>query len=199
MKAARWRLPIDHVPNATSLPAVAPQDEKDGFVVVGRLAREKGVGVAAEAARRAGVRLTVAGEGPLEGQLRDAYPEVAFTGRRDHAGTAQLLARSRAAVLPSLWFENAPLSVLEAMAGGTPTIASTVGGVPELITDGVEGLLVPPNDVVALADAMRRLEADRDLARRLGEAARHRAAMWFSPSRHIEGLLASYAAAGARS
>jgi glycosyltransferase involved in cell wall biosynthesis len=75
-----------------------------------------------------------------------------------------------AAVLSSSW-ENLPHTVLEALAVGTPVIATAVGGVPEVVHDGENGLLVTPGDPEALAAAMRRFFADDGLRRRLAEAA----------------------------
>ena len=74
-------------------------------------------------------------------------------------------------VLPS-YSEGVSLALLEAMAAGLPVIASRVGGLPEVVTDGENGLLVPPRDADALAAALTRLLADPSLARQLGENAR---------------------------
>jgi glycosyltransferase involved in cell wall biosynthesis len=76
-------------------------------------------------------------------------------------------------VLPSK-YEGSPLAILEYMAGGAPIVATAVGGVPELIEDGVHGLLVGPEDPAALAAGMQRLLEDRELAARLGAAAKER-------------------------
>ena len=111
--------------------------------------------------------LIVVGEGSLSGDLEALAAElgishrVVFTGRRDDipAVTAAL----DVAVLPS-YREAQGLVVLEAMALARPIVASNVGGVPEMIEDGVSGLLVPPHDAVALADAISRLLLDHPLA-----------------------------------
>jgi glycosyltransferase involved in cell wall biosynthesis len=169
----------------------------DGFCVVGRLSNEKGIEIALEAARRARARVTVAGEGPVGPHLRAAYPEVDFVGRLGGAAVSDLVARSRAVVVPSVWFENASMSILEAMGAGKPVIASAIGGVPEQVTSGVDGLLVRPGDIEGVAAAMRRLGADDSLCACLGEAARETVATRFSPERHLEGLLTTYRAAGA--
>jgi glycosyltransferase involved in cell wall biosynthesis len=95
-------------------------------------------------------------------------------------------------VVPSKWYENAPMSVLEACAAGVPVIASRIGGIPEILEDGVTGLLVPPGDVRALAREMRRLYEDVRLAESLGAAARSMVRARFSPASHTERLLASY-------
>jgi glycosyltransferase involved in cell wall biosynthesis len=198
MLAGGWEIPIDVVPNATSCEAVLPGD-RSGFCLIGRLSHEKGVRFALEAARAVGGRVTVAGEGPLGQELRAAYPDVAFVGRLDSTAVADLVRRSMAVIVPSVWFENAPMSVLEAMSSGTPVIASAIGGIPEQITDGVDGLLVQPGEVDALAVAMRALLEDSTLATRLGTAARATVAQRFSPELHLQGLLACYRAAGASS
>jgi glycosyltransferase involved in cell wall biosynthesis len=78
----------------------------------------------------------------------------------------ELFAAADAAVLSSSW-ENFPHSVVEALAVGTPVIATAAGGVPEVVRDGENGLLVPVGDAVALADAIRRFLAEPDLQRRL--------------------------------
>jgi glycosyltransferase involved in cell wall biosynthesis len=197
MRRGRWEVPCKVVPNAIAVEREAAE-VGSGFCVIGRLSREKGVDVALEAARRAGVGLTVAGEGPACAVLRAAYPEFSFVGRLDGPAVATLVARSRAVVVPSVCFENASMSVLEAMAAGKPVLASAIGGIPEQVTNEDDGLLVPPGDVEALAQAMKRVEADDSLCRRLGHAARQTVATRFSPESHLDGLLAAYYAAGAR-
>ncbi len=117
--------------------------------------------------------LLIVGEGSrretLEAQARDlrVAHRVVFTGRRDDvpAVTAAL----DVAVLPS-YREAQGLSILEAMALSRPVVASNVGGIPEMITDGVTGLLVPPHDADALADAIVRLLRDHPYADTLGRA-----------------------------
>lgn len=117
--------------------------------------------------------LLIVGEGSrreaLEAQVRDLRiaHRVVFTGRRDDipAVTAAL----DVAVLPS-YREAQGLTILEAMALSRPVVASDVGGIPEMITDGVTGLLVPPHDVTALASAIIRLLRDHPYADTLGRA-----------------------------
>ncbi len=195
MKEAGWTAPCDVVRNGV------PRGERalpgEGFVVIGRLSHEKGIAVALAAARLAGVQVTVAGEGPRGQALVDAFPEAAFPGHLSARGVAALVRGSRAVVVPSLCLENAPMAVLESMAVGVAVIASDIGGIPEQITDGVDGILVRPGDVEALAQTMRHLEADSALASRLGAAAVETVSSRFSPEVHTEGVLAAYRAAGA--
>jgi len=88
------------------------------------------------------------------------------------------LRKASAYVLPS-YNEGLPMSILEAMAAGLPVISTPIGGIPEAITDNVEGLLVQPGDVEALAQALRRILRDPIFARTMGAAARNKVASQF--------------------
>ncbi len=126
---------------------------------------------------------------------RDA---VTFMGSRTDIDT--LLAAADFFVLPSDT-EGLPLSILEAMAHGLPIVASEVGGIPEVVGNGREALLVPPGDAHALVDAIERLCADPELTRALGTAARHRATTEFSLEatvRRYEGVYRSALTNGGR-
>lgn len=118
-------------------------------------------------------RLLVAGDqslrpgGPLD--------RVVFLGQRTPTEIAGLMRGAAGVVVPSTWGEPCPTVVLEAMASGTPVIASRVGGIPELITEDYDGLLVPPSDAEAIARAVQRLLTAADLGRLLGGAARQTA------------------------
>ena len=188
------RRPVHVLPNAVPTPALrAGAVAGDAFVYAGRLSREKGLATLLEATSLAGVPLVVAGAGPLRDSLVDAAPPgVEFLGRLDGGAVDDLLACSRAAVVPSEWAENAPMAVLEPMVLGRPVIATRMGGIPEQVRDGREGILVEAGDVVALAAAMRVLADDAALADRLGAAARRRASTLFGPAEHTAGLLRVY-------
>jgi glycosyltransferase involved in cell wall biosynthesis len=160
-------------------------------IIVARLSGLKGHATllrSLEKLRAAGVDLLVlvAGDGPQRGELERQARElslddrlVRFLGARTDVD--RLLRAADFFVLPSDT-EGLPLSVLEAMAHGLPVVASRVGGIPELIEHDEHGLLVPPGDPIALADAIRRLSDDPSLRRRLGDAARLRARGQFSLS-----------------
>lgn len=106
--------------------------------------------------------------------LEARAPNVRWLGWLDEEGKREAFRRCGLFVLPSL-SEGLPVALLEAMAWGRPIVATRVGGVPDVVTDGVEAKIVPPGDPAALADAIGRLMRDPDERQRLGRAARRRA------------------------
>jgi glycosyltransferase involved in cell wall biosynthesis len=157
-----------------------PLPAQPRFAFVGVLERYKNVdGLAAAwrlaAPRLAGATLELVGAGRLVGTvealLRDVPGRTLWHPRLEPAEVAALLDRSTALVLPSL-SEGLPRVALEALARGRPVIGSRAGGIPDAVLDGENGLLVPPNDAGALADALVRLASDRELAQRLAAGAR---------------------------
>ncbi|QEC46273.1 glycosyltransferase family 1 protein [Baekduia soli] len=162
-----------------------------GAVVVSRLAPEKGVEVAIDACRAAGLPLTICGDGPMRPELeaRAAGGDVTFTGRIGDEELARVRAHARVALVPSRAAETFGLAALEAMAAGLPVAASRAGALAELEGD-VE--LVAPGDVSGLADAARRLAADPGAGARALAAAGRRAA----PEVVAPRLAEVYAAAG---
>lgn len=155
---------------------------------VGQLRREKALGVLIEAAKRLvpqfpGLRVLIVGHGPVEDELRrlvaaaSLEQTVLFLGRR--SDVPDVLDAIDVAVCCSD-FEGSPLSVMEYMAAGRPVVATRVGGVPDLIEDGVHGLLVPPHRAHELADAIASLLSDRDRRDQMGARARIRQREEFS-------------------
>jgi glycosyltransferase involved in cell wall biosynthesis len=167
-------------------------------IVVAKLLPQKGHRILLEAlpavlGRHPRMRFLLVGEGALADSLREQIrragleESVQLLGpRRD---IPELLAASDLFVLPSLW-EGLPMALLEAMASGLPVVASDVSGTREVVQDGESGLLVPAGDVSALAAAMSRLLADREMASRLGQAGRRRVEACYSASaqarQHVE-------------
>jgi glycosyltransferase involved in cell wall biosynthesis len=178
------------------------------FVFSGRFVRQKNLSLAVDALRRVdGAALVLVGEGPEAGTVAEAIERAGLSDRVFLKGavarsiSVDWMRAADAAVLPSDW-ENFPHAAVEALAAGTPVIATAVGGVPEIVENDVNGILVPAGDVDAFAAAMASLVRDSGLADRLRGAARQ-AATTFSAQRvygsiadELE-LAASYGAAPA--
>lgn len=158
-------------PNGLPDPGPPSEASRETILFAGRLSREKGVETLKAAAGQLGRAIDVAGEGPLRESL-DGAPGLTLLGTLPGAEVQARMARAAALVVPSLWYEGLPMVVAEAFAAGTPVIASRIGALADLVEDGVTGLLVTPGDPAALAQAMARILADPQAARRMGRAAR---------------------------
>ena len=194
------------VPNPVALPPPAAKPREPGLVAfAGRCREGKGVfdlldAVSEIAPSQPALRLECAGDGDL-GRLVERAAALGIDERvrlRGWIGARErddLLARASIFVLPS-HAEALPVSLLEAMAAGCAVVASRVGGIPDLVEDGVNGLLVPARDPSALAAALRRLLDDPDLAARLGRAARATVAERYTLELALERLEQVYGALG---
>jgi len=180
--------------------APKPRQSRVSLLYLGRLSEEKDPANLLQAMwelkrRNLDVELVLAGAGPERESLEDEVmslglaPSVTMPGHV--ADVDSLLASADILVSPSRT-ECMPNSLLEAMRSGVPVVATNVGGVGEMIRDGIDGLLCPPQDPAALADAIARLIADPLLARRLAESARERVAREFNFEKYVEATLALY-------
>jgi glycosyltransferase involved in cell wall biosynthesis len=177
---------VSVLPNpAPTLPELPPRDELrasfglDGpaLAFAGRLTAQKSLRVALEAVAAVdGVELLIAGEGDERPALERDIAELGLGGRvrllgaLPRARVVELFAAADASILSSSW-ENFPHTVVEALAAGTPVLATATGGVAEVVHDGENGLLVPVGDALALGGAIRRFFGDDELRGRLRAAA----------------------------
>jgi glycosyltransferase involved in cell wall biosynthesis len=180
-------------------PAQPSARRQDGgyLLYVGRLSREKGLVTLLEAAsRRPQLELRIAGQGELGPQLqalaRERSVRAQFLGHVQGEALAALYAKARALVVPSEWYENCPMVVLEAASFGLPVLASRIGGLPELVRDGEHGWLVPAGDVEAWAQALAAAWTDGDECRRRGDALRAHVAQRHDASVHLSRLETIY-------
>ncbi|WP_246101947.1 glycosyltransferase [Methylobacterium terricola] len=158
-------------PNGLPDPGPPADGPRDGLLYVGRLSPEKGVLVLAEAAIRAGRRVTVIGDGPLAGALA-GHPGLDLRGALTPDAVQAAMARAAAVVVPSLWYEGLPMVVAEAFAAGTPVVASRIGALASLVAEGETGLRVEPGDAATLSAALGRIAGDPTAASAMGRAAR---------------------------
>ena len=182
-------------PGGPELPADTPV-----LVAVSRLVRQKGVDVAIDALaaireRHPAAQLVVLGEGPLRGELAERAARSGLAGAVNFPGrvgdVTWWLRRANVVVHPARW-EGFGLAVLEAMLCARPVVATAVSSIPEIVADGETGLLVPPEDPAALADAVNVLLDDPARAAGMGDAGRIRARAEFSVARMTERTAVAY-------
>ena len=147
---------------------VSDFNKGDYYCYVGRLSEEKGVKTLVEAANKIPCRkLIVVGEGSMQDELRkQVMNHVIFTGKMTWKEVKQTVSKARFTVIPSEWYENCPLSVIESLCLGTPVLGARIGGIPELIDEPSAGLTFESGNVDDLEHKIKQMfEADFDYER----------------------------------
>lgn len=204
-KLVAWGWPaalITVIPNYVRAEEYQPEYQPGRyFLYFGRLAEEKGVDTLIRAASQARVPLLIVGTGPDEAKLKALaaaqHGDVEFLGYRAGADLKTLLRGARAVVLPSQWYENAPMSLLEAYASGKIIIAADIGGIPEMILTDETGFLFESGNIDQLADRLTKVSAlsDETIAQ-MGQGARHYVVQTFTVSRYVDEMLDLYHSLG---
>lgn len=205
-KLHEWGWPkqlLRYIPNYIRSDLYEPSDTVGShFLYFGRLAVEKGVETLLQAAHLAGVPLRIVGTGPEEERLKSIASSIGgsveFLGYRSGPDLLEIIRSARAVVLPSEWYENAPMSILEAYASGKPVLGADIGGIPEMILSGKTGFLFQSGNPEELADRLTHVATmTNDVLLDMGRAARHLVEERFTPERYREEMLALYASVGA--
>lgn len=146
-------------------------------VFVGRLSSEKGLETILNAWSTRGIELPlrIVGDGPLAPRVQQAASEnqrITWLGRQSPDRVLEIVGDAALLVLPSVWYEGFPKTIVEAFAKGTPVVTSNLGSMAEVVEDRRTGRLVAPGDVASLAEAIRSLAADAQTLRKMRVAAR---------------------------
>jgi len=169
-KFVEWGWPRErfiHIPNFVDIDHLQPRGEPGkAFVYFGRLGPEKGIATFIRALKIAGAKGWVVGTGPEDEALRrlaaETGADVEFLGYLSGDALFDAIRNARAMVLPSEWYENAPMSVMESYALERPVIGANIGGIPELIRPGETGEVFPSGDAQALAERLATFAAMTD-------------------------------------
>lgn len=193
---------IEVLPNFVELSRYLPDySPGDYFLYLGRLSREKGVATLVEAYKESKTehRLLITGSGPLEDEIAERIgndKRIKLTGYLQGESLAQVVKGARALVIPSECYENAPMSVIEAMAYGKPIIGACTGGIPEMIDDGVNGILFESGNVIDLRNKLNIFfEFIDSKIVDMGKSARKKVERAYSAEAHYKGLMQIYSKA----
>lgn len=188
-----------NIPNFIQVEHYQPCFEHEKyFLYFGRLSEEKGIKTLIKAVKNIKQgKLVIAGTGPLESELKnmvenEAMDNVVFVGFKGGEELRNLIQKAMFVVVPSKWYENGPLSVLEAMACGKAIIGSNIGGIPEFIKNGETGLLFKPDDHLELLDKMNTLINNDKLLYEMGINARKRVEEEYNAELHFERIEKEY-------
>lgn len=188
---------VKTVPHYLDVSGLEPKQEDQGYVLFsGRLVEEKGVDVLIKAMEGLPeIPCKVLGSGPDEQRLKEMarlHKNIEFLGWRSGGPAWDLYRGARVVVVPSLWYEVFGLSALEAMAVGTPVIASDIGGLAEVVDDTVTGRLFPAGDVQSLRAMIADMFDHPDMAKRMGKQARAKVERDHSPEQHYQQVVKIY-------
>lgn len=150
----RGGLPSESIvvkPNCAARPLALPKDvgSRTGFLYVGRLSAEKGLDTLLRAWTGKDFPLTIIGDGPMVSEVEvaaKANSAIRFLGPRPRDFVLREIAQASAVIVPSVWYENFPMTIVESFAHGTPVIASNIGALPHIVQDGKNGLLFSTSD-----------------------------------------------------
>ncbi|MDE6831520.1 MAG: glycosyltransferase family 4 protein [Muribaculaceae bacterium] len=181
------------------LPEPAPRAAEPFYLFLGRLSQEKGIEtIIAAFSRMPYLRVKIAGRGPLEAELKKkaeslGLANVEFLGFKSGAELQQLTAEAKALILPSRCYENNPMTVIEAYSAGTPAIGAEIGGIPEIVVDGMTGFRFESGDPDSLVEALNKMETlDPEEYGRMQHAALDFARENFSLDQYYQRLIGFY-------
>lgn len=178
-------------PNFVNFPTPDPT-ARNGFLFVGRLSHLKGVGILADAVKElTGLKVRVAGAGPDSGLLQN-QADIELLGPIGLTAVRAEMTQAVALILPSICYDSFPRTLVEAFACGLPVIASRMGSLPELIQDGVTGLLFESGSAVDLAEKMRWAQAHPDALAKMGQNARQQFDTNYSEDKNYKQLMVIY-------
>lgn len=190
---------VVHIPNFVDVSKFNPNYEhEDYFVYFGRLSEEKGINTLIKSMKYVNKsKLIIVGTGPIEKELKEfvvkeKIKNVEFVGFKTGNELENIIKKSRFIVIPSEWYENAPMSIIEAMAYGKAVLGSNIGGIPEFIEDNHTGMIFNTKDEIDLASKINHLIDEEKQTIEMGKNARIRAEKLYDKIVHYEKIMDLY-------
>jgi glycosyltransferase involved in cell wall biosynthesis len=167
------------------------------FVYFGRISPEKGIETLINAIRNTPFNLNIVGTGPFENYLKrkttkENINNVHFLGFKSGNALTKEIKEAMAVIVPSEWYENNPLSILEAFACGKPVIGARIGGIPEIINDTEDGLLFEPGNKNDLQNKIQYVSSNKEISKRMGKNARIKVEKLFNADDYYNKIIEVY-------
>ncbi|MBU0706800.1 glycosyltransferase family 4 protein [Patescibacteria group bacterium] len=198
-KIREWEAPIvdiKYLPNFIDTSNATPVEPGDYLLYFGRLSSEKGINTLIKAMKGLPRKLKIVGTGPQEKELqgmvaKEQITNIEFLGYKTGNELNEVIKNSLAVVVPSEWYENRPLTILEAFSFGKPVIGTEVGGIPELVREGETGYLYKLGSVEGLRGKINDIIKDKEKTVQMGKGA-FEFVKQFSPENYYEKLIKVY-------
>ncbi|WP_075342093.1 glycosyltransferase family 4 protein [Tenacibaculum agarivorans] len=191
----RYREKSSHLYNFTHLQEKPIVERENYFLFFGRLSNEKGVHTLIEAAQEVGVNLKVVGDGPIKEELEinNVNEKISFLGHKSGQELIDLIKKASFIIVPSEWYENNPMTIIESYALGKPVIGAKIGGIPEIIIENKTGFLFESRSKETLKQVIEKAKkmSDQDYLE-MSEGARKFAESNFSEEKNYDHLISVY-------
>lgn len=200
IEAMGFKGKIIYLPNFIDTDSISPRFgiQENSVIYFGRLSAEKGLITLIDAMKdMKNALLKIVGDGPMKGLIlkkleKEGIKNVCYLGYKSGKDLYNEIGKSALAVMPSEWYENNPHSILEAFALGKPVIGSRIGGIPELVREGITGLLFEPHDTQDLRNKIECLLSDHDRMVSMGKNARDLVVKEYNAGNHYRRLMDVY-------
>lgn len=186
---------VVHIPNYIDIKQFKPcYEAQNYFIYAGRLSEEKGIKTLIKAMKYVKTsKLCILGAGPLESELRNEVKDfklnnIEFLGFKTGKELENIIRNSKFIIIPSEWYENCPMSVIEAMAYGKPVIGSNLGGIPELIQNEITGFIFSAGNEEEMASKINYLLDNPTRCRSMGKEGRMAAQKLYNKDIHFQKL-----------
>ncbi len=189
---------LSYIPNFINASDFQPNYSSGDYVLyAGRMSHEKGILILLQALKGSEIPLKIVGNGPLAEQVKSYIIEndmkyVSLEGYRSGDELAMLYQKAAFSVVPSQWYENAPMSILESYAYGKPVVGADIGGISEMVIDGKTGYLFEHDNIEKMRDIIVSLWSDRQQIEKLGKLAREMVETEYSAVGHYDKLMDLY-------
>lgn len=180
-------------PNFIADPGTGLDVREDFFLYVGRLTEEKGIRTLLNAVQDSDLKLVIIGDGPLQKEVEVAASKakhIDYLGFQSKAAIMDRMKRAAALIVPSTWYEGFPVTILEAFATGTPVIGSRLGGIAEIVSDKVNGVLFEPGNETVLRETLQAFRKSDN--RSLSQNARKAYSELYTPDKNYSILMDIY-------